>query len=64
MPIQGVVFMPSKREAKRQQVLSGAKRARDSRGAKDIFGENVGRASAADRPKRALTKKARRGPLA
>ena len=56
--------MPSKREAKRQQVLSGAKRDRDSRGTREIFAENVGRASAADRPKRALTKKARRGPLA
>ena len=56
--------MPSKREAKRQQVLSGTKRAGDSRGTKEIFGENVGRAPAADRPKPALTKKARRGPLA
>jgi hypothetical protein len=38
-PIQGVVSMPSKREAKRQQVLSGAKRGRDGRGTKEIFGD-------------------------
>jgi hypothetical protein len=47
----------SRREAKRELVLSGGN---DQRGAKAAFRTNTGRASAADRPLRSKTKAANR----
>jgi hypothetical protein len=50
----------SKREAKRELMLRGSKDKHGGRGAKDVHGINTRRTSAADRPKRSLTKNARR----
>lgn len=50
----------SKREAKRELILRGSNDMRGGRGAKDVLGINTRRTSAADRPKRSLTKKAGR----
>jgi hypothetical protein len=47
----------SKRESKREAVLGGGN---NQRSAKQAFGPNVGRSSAADRPMRSKTKAASR----
>jgi hypothetical protein len=49
----------TKREAKREELLGGGN---NQRSAKDAFGANVGRSSAADRPPRSKTKAANRRP--
>jgi hypothetical protein len=46
----------SKREAKRELILNRANEASRGTSAKEVFRGNVGRSSAADRPRRVTTK--------